>query len=417
MNFLKAGFFSGFSTALQMLASLVLYKLVAIKLGAEGIGQLGQFVTLVSIVLIISNAGINNGIIKLVAQNKFDLVELRKVIQTAFVIIFISAFFCIITFFFILNYIFTTVFYLEILDSNFFIIFLISIFFISMSQFMLSIINGFKHTKIYAVSISIGSILSIISSFFLIQKFGLYGAFYSLLLNYCIQSIFLFYIVKYKLCIDIFFKFNLNIEIFKKYLNYSIMFIFSAVAIPFAQIIIRHFIGDNYSLKEMGYWESLFRISSIYITFISVFFSIFYLPHLAERNDREIANNGIKILKILTVLLLIMFFIVFLLKDFIITLLFSDDFLIISNYIFIQQIGDFFRILSLSIGYIIIVKMWTKIYLIFELIHFPLLILLSYVFLKLTGDFKGASIGYAITYFLLFVINISIFYRFKRGIK
>lgn len=93
MNFLKAGFFSGFSTALQMLASLVLYKLVAIKLGAEGIGQLGQFVTLVSIVLIISNAGINNGIIKLVAQNKFDLVELRKVIQTAFVIIFISAFF------------------------------------------------------------------------------------------------------------------------------------------------------------------------------------------------------------------------------------------------------------------------------------------------------------------------------------
>lgn len=50
---------------------------------------------------------------------------------------------------------------------------------------MLSIINGFKHTKIYAI----GSILSIISSFFLIQKFGLYGAFYSLLhflILYCV---------------------------------------------------------------------------------------------------------------------------------------------------------------------------------------------------------------------------------------
>ena len=417
MNFLKASFFSGISTLLQMLASLVLYKLVAIKLGAEGIGQLGQFVTLLSIVLIISNAGINNGIIKLVAQNKFDLIELRKVLQTAFVIIFISVFFCIFTFFFTMNYIFTTVFYLEKLDNNFFILFLLSIFFISMSQFLLSIINGFKHTKIYAASISIGSILSIIFSFFLIQKFGLYGAFYTLLLNYCIQSIFLFYIVRYKLCIDVFFKFNLNIEIFKKYLNYSIMFIFSAVAIPLAQIIIRHFIGDNYSLKEMGYWESLFRMSSIYITFISVFFSIFYLPHLAERNDREIVNNGIKILKILTVLLLIMFFIVFLLKDFIITLLFSEDFLIISNYIFIQQVGDFFRILSLSIGYIIIVKMWTKIYLVFELIHFLLLIILSYLFLKITGDFKGASIAYTITYFLLFIINLSIFLKFKKGIK
>lgn len=417
MNFLKASFFSGFSILLQMLASLVLYKLVAIKLGAEGIGQLGQFVALLSVVLIISNAGINNGIVKLVAQNKFDLVELRKVIQTAFVIVLISTIFCIFISFFIMNYVFTTVFYLETLDNNFFIIFLISIFFISMSQFMLSIVNGFKYTKIYAVSIFIGSLLSILSSFFLIQKFELYGAFYTLLVNYCIQSIFLFYIVKYKLNINSFFKFNLSTKILKDYLNYSMMFVFSAIAIPLAQIIIRHFIGDNYSLKEMGYWEALFRISSIYITFISVFFSIFYLPHLAEKNDSEIVNNGFRMLKILTLLLIVIFLIIFLLKDLIVTLLFSKDFLVISNYIFIQQIGDFFRILSLSIGYIIIVKMWTKIYLIFELIHFFLLILLSYVFLKLTGDFKGASIAYALTYFLLFVINLSILYRFKKGIK
>ena len=103
MNFLKATFFSSFATALQMLASLVLYKLVAIKLGASGIGQLGQFVTLLSIVLIISNAGINNGIIKLVAQNKFDIIELRKVIQTAFVIVSTSLFFFIIIFFLLWN--------------------------------------------------------------------------------------------------------------------------------------------------------------------------------------------------------------------------------------------------------------------------------------------------------------------------
>ena len=238
MNFLKATFFSSFATALQMLASLVLYKLVAIKLGASGIGQLGQFVTLLSIVLIISNAGINNGIIKLVAQNKFDIIELRKVIQTAFVIVSTSLFFFIIIFFFTMEHIFKAVFYIEKLSNEFFYIFLLSIFFISMSQFMLSIVNGFKNTKNYAISIIIGSSLSIFLSFLFINQFGLYGAFYTLLVNYCIQSFYLFYIVKLKLKLSSFFNFNLDIEMLKKYLNYSLMFIFSAVAIPLAQIII-----------------------------------------------------------------------------------------------------------------------------------------------------------------------------------
>lgn len=56
-----------------------------------------------------------------------------------------------------------------------------------------------------------------------------------------------------------------------------------------------------------------------------------------------------------------MFLFIYIFNDIIIKVLFTDEFLMI------QQIGDFFRILSFLIGYITIVKMWTKIYIVFEI--------------------------------------------------
>ncbi len=418
MKIFKAGLFSSASTALQMLASLILYKVVAVKLGPLYIGQLGQFITFLSIILIVSNAGINNGLVKMISENRANDAELKKVFGTAYVIVFFSSSILLVLSFFIFESIFKNILFFEKIDNTFFYIFLVSILFITTTQFILSIVNGFKRTEIYAISVSIGSIVSICFSILLIYNFGIWGAFYTLLINYFVQGTFLLYIIIMKLKISNLFIFNLDVKVLKNYLNYSIMFIFSAIAIPMAQIIVRHFVESFYTLDDVGYWETLFRLSSIYITFIGVFFNIYYLPHLANKNDKQIITEVKKVFILLTLGLLSIFSLIYFLKEIIISLLFSSEFLIVSKYIYIQQIGDFFRILSLSIGYVIVVKMWTKIYLLFEFIHFILLILLSYIFLKITNGFYGASIAYALTYFSLFLINLYILNRFiKRSLK
>jgi len=370
-----------------------------------------------SIIIILSTAGISNGITKLVAQYKDDDEKLIETVQTAFYIISIFSILFMGFLFLFSEYIFNKVFYLNNIDVDFKYFFISTILLISGSRFFLSIINGFKNTKIYSLTILAGSIISIIVTYPLIHLYGLYGAFTTLLINYIAQSIYLFLLLKRTTIFKKdFFKYRYSSDILGKYLNYALMFIVSALSIPIVHILIRNMVGDSFSEIDVGYWEALMKISNLYMTFIGVFLTIYYLPHLSEKSDFELVIEAKRFFKILFIFLIFIFTFVFIFKYYIITILFSNDFLIVSKYIFIQQIGDFFKLLSFIFGYIIIVKMWTKIYIIFEIFHSILFTVLGYYFIYYSDGFYGASIAYSLSYFIHFLINVSIFYNFQKKV-
>jgi PST family polysaccharide transporter len=396
---------------------LIIYKIVAVTLDVKAIGQLGQFISLMSIIMILSTAGINNGVTKLVAESKHDNEKLIATIQTAFYIISIFSILLIGLLFIFSELIFTKLFYLDNIEPWFKYFFISSILLIASSQFFLSIINGFKNTKIYSFTISVGSIISILFAYPLIQSYGLYGAFTTLIINYIAQSLYLFLLFKKtNIFKKEFFKYQYSSDILAKYINYALMFIVSALTIPIVHIIIRNMVGDSFSETDVGYWEALMKMSNLYVTFIGVFLSVYYLPHLSDKSDREIIVEVHKFFKILFSFLLVIFSFIYIFKIYIIQILFSDKFLIVTDYIYIQQIGDFFKLLSFIFGYIIIIKMWTKTYIIFEIFHSIIFILLGNYFIYNTNGFYGASIAYSITYFIHFVINISIFYNFRKKV-
>ena len=403
------------STFLKMLAGLLVYKIVAVELGVAAIGQVGQFISLMSIVIILSTAGISNGITKLVSEHKNNNEKLLESIQTSFVII--TIFSILLTIFLVIftENIFTELFHLKNIEPYLKYFFILSISLISSSQFFLSVINGFKNTKVYSLTISFASIISILSAYPLIKSFGLSGALIALLSNYVAQAFFLFFILRKS---NIFtrqsFKFKYSKEFLYKYANYAVMFIVSALTVPIVQIFIRNMVGDNFSAIDVGYWEALMKISNLYLTFIGMFLSVYYLPLLAEKSDSEIVSQSISFFKILLVLLLVIFVLVFIFKIYIIKILFSNNFLIIADYIYIQQIGDFFKLLSFVFGYIIIVKMRTTIYIVFEIFHSIIFLSLGYFFIYNSDGFYGASIAYAITYIIHFLINLMVFYNFKK---
>lgn len=398
-----------------MLSGLIIYKLVALKLGASTLGILGQFVSFLSIIIILSTAGIGQGITKLVSENRENSVFLTKILSTAFIVMLIAIFLIIISLYTFSNYIFSTLFYIDDVHVMFKYLFCLFIVFISFSQFMSSIILGLKEIKIYSISVSFNSLLSIFLSYVLINYYGLYGAFFSLFVGYLFEfSILFLYFIRNNLYTLVTIQCSKDILI--KYFNYALMFIFSAFLIPSVQIIVRKMIGNNYSLVDIGYWEALVKISSIYISFISVFLSAYYFPHLSDKKDDQIVAEVIKFLKVLTPVLIIMFLFIYIFNDIIIKVLFTDEFLIIKDYLMIQQIGDFFRILSFLIGYITIVKMWTKIYIVFEIFHSFLFIAITYFFISILNGFYAASIAYSITYFIHFIINCIIFYKFRKKV-
>ena len=63
MNFFRAGLIFSASTASKLIAGLAIVKIIAITLGADGLGRLGQFMSLISMVTILAGGGIASGVI------------------------------------------------------------------------------------------------------------------------------------------------------------------------------------------------------------------------------------------------------------------------------------------------------------------------------------------------------------------
>ena len=69
------------------------------------------------------------------------------------------------------------------------------------------------------------------------------------------------------------------------------MALFSAVFGPLVYLAIRKNIILNLGLVTAGYWESMTRISSYYLLFVTTIISIYYLPKLIESKNNEETKN------------------------------------------------------------------------------------------------------------------------------
>ncbi|MDP3928878.1 MAG: oligosaccharide flippase family protein, partial [Bacteroidota bacterium] len=70
MKNLLAAFAAPLAHGLRMVANLVILKLIAITLGPIGMGTLGNFMSLTTMISVFAGAGITTGITKYVAEYK-----------------------------------------------------------------------------------------------------------------------------------------------------------------------------------------------------------------------------------------------------------------------------------------------------------------------------------------------------------
>ena len=103
--------------------------------------------------------------------------------------------------------------------------------------------------------------------------------------------------------------------------------------------------------------------------------------------------------------------VIYLLRDFIIRLLFNESFLPMSDLFFWQLLGDFLKATTLILGYEFFAKKMTKAFIITEILSYIILYSSSHYFITIFGA-KGAVIGHALTY-LLYLIVIGFYFRKK----
>lgn len=193
--------------------------------------------------------------------------------------------------------------------------------------------------------------------------------------------------------------------------RFALMALVASVALPITQIVIRSLLVNQFNVQYAGYWEAMVKLSNSYLSLITTTISVYYIPRLAElKTNLELRKEIRSGYAYLFPLAIVMAATIFILKDFLIILLFSKDFYPMHELFIWQLIGDVFKISSWIIVYVILSKAMTALFLITEVFFSISYILLVYFCINLFG-FKGVVIGYMLNYILYWTVMS--FYIFR----
>lgn len=406
---LKVFSFTGISTLIKLLTSYITVKVVASIVGPSGIAIIGQLQNFTSIIMTLGAGGINNGVVKYVSEYKDDESLVKKIIGNGFRITVVFSLVIGVLVLFLSLFLSKWI----LLDSKLYYVFMflgLSLVLMSVNNFFISILNGYKEFKKYVIVNIITSIVGLVFTLILVYFLNLPGA---LIANVTYQSVILF--------VTIFFVrksvwYNKNYlwdkfdrKIVRKFLSYSLMALVTAATAPIAQLVIRGYLIKEYSITDAGYWEAMNRISGLYLMFVTTSLGVYYLPKLSEIKNKELLKK--EVLKTYKLVLPIVFFslaMMYLVKDFIIAILFTQEFYPVKNLFSWQLLGDFFKIASWILAFIMVAKSKTKAFIITEIVFSLSVILLSYYFINLNGVI-GATQAYFVNYFLYFIIMLIYF--------
>lgn len=408
MNLLTTSVLNGVAVLIKTLTLFVLNKILAVYLGPTGYAALGQFQNFIQMVTTFAGSAINTAVIKYTAEYHEDQNRQRAIWKTAGSLVFLfSLIFAILILIFqsqLSLYIFHTLEY-----QNVFVWFAVFLVFFNFNTLFLAILNGKKEILKLVIANIAGSLFALIITSILAIKLHLYGALIALSIYQSIAfivTLFLCYRAKWFKFSSLFGK--IDLEITKKFSSFVWMALVSAICVPLSQMLIRAYLSREFGLAYAGYWEAMIRLSTVYLMLVTTILGVYYLPRLSELKMLDEIKKEIYLgYKFLFPLAVVGGIIVFVLRDWIINVLFSPSFAPMQSLFFWQMMGDALKIGSWILAYLMLSKAMTKLYISTEIIFTVSLLVLTYVCTQVFG-FEGVSIAYLVNYGIYWIV-ISLF--------
>lgn len=398
------------STLVKMCTGLVSVKIVASIIGPAGVALVGQLNNFSTIALSLATGGINSGITKYVAEYKSDASKVKQYLATAFRITVV----CSLLVGLVLLLLCKQLSSLIMMTPQYwyvFAIFGITITFYGLNNMLVSVVNGYKQFNKYVKVNIVSSIFGVAFTVALVLALGLPGALISAV---TFQSLMIFVSVLMLRKLEwlrkdwLVGKFKRTIA--SQYFRYALMTLLSAFLVPISQMLLRGYVISEISITEAGWWEGMNRISNMYLMVITSSFSVYYLPRLSEISDRiELRHEIFKCYKVIVPLLLAGFTVIYFLRFFIVKLLFTHEFMPMTQLFIWQMAGDFFKICSWLLAFLMVAKSMTKAYISTEIIFTLSYILLGYTFIRLDG-IVGLCQAY-LTNYVLYLVVLTFMFR------
>lgn len=404
MTLIKTSLLNAIAQVIKLLTLFGLNKILAVYLGPSGFAMIGQFQNVIGISTSVASGAVNTGVTKHTAEQAECESQHYSMWSTAFLIAMTGT----ILLSFLLNIfrsdLSQSIFHTDQYE-NIFLWLSFSIPLLVINNLLLAILNGKREIHTLVLANIAGSLSSLGVVGALSIFYGLNGALIGLTI---FQSIALF--ATLFLCRK-FSWFKLKhfflppkLIYLKALSKYAIMSLTAIACVHGSQLVIRGDISSSLSFVEAGYWDAMNKLSSAYLGLVISILSVYYLPKLAQiKSPKELRIEVIAIYKLLLPFMLIATLCIFLLKNEIIKILFTDDFIPMRALFSWQLVGDVFKMGSWVVAYIMVGRSLIGRFIFLEIFFASTLIAFSYFFIRIFG-IEGSAMAYTVNYFLYWIV-------------
>ncbi|EKT3956237.1 oligosaccharide flippase family protein [Flavobacterium psychrophilum] len=360
---LKATSLFGGVQLFNILIAVLRTKLIAILIGPIGIGITGLLNSTTELIAGFTNFGLQTSATKKIAESVGNDLRISKIVTIVNKLVWFTGIlgFCLTLFF--SNWLSQITFH----NSEFAMLFIwasFSLLLKQMSNGKFAILQGLMRLKYLAKANFYGSFLGLIITI---------PVYYYWKLDAIAPSIFISSLIGYSLAFYYTSKLNIktlritNQEMLieaRSMLNLGIMISLSSAMTFVSAYLLQIFINRIGGIEQVGFYNAGFTILNSYVALIFTAMSTDYFPRLTTViNDRTKTNKLVfeqASISILIITPIITFFLY--LASFIINILYSKEFIVITEMISWGIIGMLFKSVSLSMGFILIAKGDSKIF-------------------------------------------------------
>ncbi|EGD07694.1 membrane protein involved in the export of O-antigen and teichoic acid, partial [Xanthomonas vesicatoria ATCC 35937] len=341
MNLVRSSAYTGVATLAKLLAALVVVKLVAVYAGPQGVGRLGQFLNLMSVLAVLAGGGISAGIVKYVADYRDDPQAQARLLSAALWYAFCAS--CVLA---VLAVVFSGLLAERLLgDAGYqplICVLAVAQLGIAVVNYILAVINGFMDVRRLAIVQVSGAVMSVALVAWLSNMAQLQGALLALVLG---QVVWLLTGVPALRCSPYFRREMLrprfDAVMARRLAAFSVMTLTSTLVPQLVIILVRDHLVARFGWEQVGYWQAVSRVSDAYLLFFTTAINVYYLPKLASLDARAALGRELRAAyRYVMPAVIVMALGVYLCRDWVTWLLFDPQFAAARALYAPQLVGD-----------------------------------------------------------------------------
>jgi O-antigen/teichoic acid export membrane protein len=410
-GFIKVSGANGMVTIVKAAIAMGSAKVVATVTGASGIAMLGQLQNFITISTLLSSGGFSQGLTKYISEHRKDDDIIRQFISSAVGIttVLTSVIAVVLLSFpaFFTEYIFHDAAFKPLV-----IVLAGMLLFFNLNSLIVAVVNGFQMYRQYFSINIITTFAAFILTVGLVLQYKVFGALLAIILSQSVVFAFSLTIVRKEQWLKRISFDGIDRGKVRLLFKYTLVTVCSSILWPIVKIIIRNQVIANISAEEAGLWQAVVNINDYIATFTIGSFSVYLLPKLASISDKVLLKKELLfVYKVIVPASLIIFTVIYFLREYIILLLYSEQFVKCGDYLLLQMVGSFFWMCKVPIMNFMLAKGLTTAFMVNEILYALIYIVLALILIPIY-QVQGIQIAFALYNFFYLLTNVA--FNWKR---